>query len=249
MQYHQRSITGKTIIAGPNGKRCTLHPYKKSTTLATQLMRNPYYPEPHFSLMDLLQTTPPNFLFLYKIRFLCFWDPPMVVFVLFFFSLFFWLCRVSLLARRIFVEACGIFHCGAWALHCGERASLQLWHADFLFSGCGTGSRVRGLCSLRHTGSVVVAHGLSCPAACGILVPRPGIEPVSPAQEGRFSTTGPPGKSLAYGFCHGLLVLNCNSLLFPNKPIFAHKITFIFKFNIIILHITFLKTGVFYLPT
>ena len=39
-------------------------------------------------------------------------------------------------------------------------------------------------------------HGLSCPAACGILVPRPGIEPMSPALEGRFLTTGPPGKSL-----------------------------------------------------
>ena len=30
-------------------------------------------------------------------------------------------------------------------------------------------------------GSVVVAHGPSCPAACGILVPRPGIELTSPA--------------------------------------------------------------------
>ena len=29
----------------------------------------------------------------------------------------------------------------------------------------------------------------------GVLVPRPGIEPMSPALEGRFVTTGPPGKS------------------------------------------------------
>ena len=43
--------------------------------------------------------------------------------------------------------------------------------------------------------SLVVAHGLSCPAACGILVPQPGIEPLSPALGGRFSTPGPPGKS------------------------------------------------------
>ena len=35
----------------------------------------------------------------------------------------------------------------------------------------------------------------SCPVACGILVPRPGIEPTSPALEGRFLITGPPGKS------------------------------------------------------
>ena len=31
--------------------------------------------------------------------------------------------------------------------------------------------------------------------ACGILVPRSGIKPASPALEGRFLTTGPPGKS------------------------------------------------------
>ena len=43
--------------------------------------------------------------------------------------------------------------------------------------------------------SLVVAHGLSCPAPCGILVPKPGMEPESPALEGRFLTTGLPGKS------------------------------------------------------
>ena len=42
---------------------------------------------------------------------------------------------------------------------------------------------------------LVVAHGLSCSAARGILVSRPGIEPASPALQGRFLTTGPPGKS------------------------------------------------------
>ena len=49
-------------------------------------------------------------------------------------------------------------------------------------------------------GSVVVAHGLSCPAACGILVPPPEIEPMSPALEGRSSTIGPSGKSPICGF-------------------------------------------------
>lgn len=47
-----------TLQVGPNGKRCTLHPYKKSTISATQLMRNPYYPVPHFSLMDFVQNNP-----------------------------------------------------------------------------------------------------------------------------------------------------------------------------------------------
>ena len=45
-------------------------------------------------------------------------------------------------------------------------------------------------------GLVVAAQGLSCPTACGILVPPPGTEPMSPALEGKFLTTGPPGKSL-----------------------------------------------------
>ena len=35
----------------------------------------------------------------------------------------------------------------------------------------------------------------SCPKTCEILVARPGIQPVSVALEGRFLTTGPPGKS------------------------------------------------------
>ena len=48
--------------------------------------------------------------------------------------------------------------------------------------------------------SLVVACGLSCPAARGILVPQPGIEPESPALEGRFFTTGPPGKSPDHTF-------------------------------------------------
>ena len=34
--------------------------------------------------------------------------------------------------------------------------------------------------------------------ACGILAPRPGIEPAPTALEGEVLTTGPPGKSLEY---------------------------------------------------
>ena len=43
--------------------------------------------------------------------------------------------------------------------------------------------------------SLLVTPGLSCPSACGILVPQPGIEPASSALQGGFLTTGPPGKS------------------------------------------------------
>jgi len=50
---------------------------------------------------------------------------------------------------------------------------------------------------LQHVGfSLVAAHGLSFPVACGILVPPSGIEPMTPALESQFLTTGPPRKSL-----------------------------------------------------
>ena len=60
--------------------------------------------------------------------------------------------------------------------------------AGGLLSCCGTQVP-------EHTGSVVAVHGLSCPAACGILVPQPGIEPASPALQDKFLSTGWPGKS------------------------------------------------------
>ena len=55
---------------------------------------------------------------------------------------------------------------------------------------------------------LIVAHGLSSsPEACGILVPRPGIKLLSPALEGRFLTTSPPGKSLNLLLAHTLEIL------------------------------------------
>ena len=61
----------------------------------------------------------------------------------------------------VLVVACRIFCCGA----CGLLVS-----ARGLLSSCGARAQ-----QLQHTGSVVAAHGLSCPVACGILVPRPEI--------------------------------------------------------------------------
>ena len=61
---------------------------------------------------------------------------------------------------------------------------------------------------LQSAGPVVVAHRLSCPAACGTLVPQPGLEPVYPALAGRFLTTGPPGKSLWSVFYQCLALMN-----------------------------------------
>ena len=80
--------------------------------------------------------------------------------------------------HRALVAACSIF-----------AAVRRLFVAAHrLLSSCGTRAPERAV-------SVVAARGLSCPAACGILVPWPGIEPVSPVMEGRFLTTGPPRKS------------------------------------------------------
>ena len=63
------------------------------------------------------------------------------------------------------------------------------------------------------TGFIVVACGLSCPKACGILSPGPGMEPASSALEGRFLTTGPPRKmSLTY-----ILVQNISTLVWQQN--------------------------------
>ena len=71
------------------------------------------------------------------------------------------------------------------------------------------GSSVHGVARVGHDlatkpppplASLVVAHRLSFPVACGILVLQPGIKPASPAMEGRFLTTRSPEKGS----------LNCN---------------------------------------
>ena len=51
--------------------------------------------------------------------------------------------------------------------------------------------------------SRVAEHRPRCPEARGILVPWPGIELMSPALAGGFSTTRPPGKSCLYFLIRG----------------------------------------------
>ena len=81
-------------------------------------------------------------------------------------------------------------------LHCSVAASLVV------LSGCCpslqcVGLSLRWLLSLQrtgsgHMGSVFVVYGLSCPVACGILVPQPGIKPVPPTLAGGFFAIGLP---------------------------------------------------------
>ena len=76
--------------------------------------------------------------------------------------LFIWLRQVLVVPHGVFVaSACRIFSCRA--------QTLWLW------------------CS----SSVAMVLGLSFSVACGILVPWPGIEPMSCAQQGLFLTTEP----------------------------------------------------------
>ena len=74
----------------------------------------------------------------------------------------------------------------AWVL----VAVLGIFGCDDGLSGCGPHSE--------RVGSAVAVGNLSCSAGHGILVPLPGIEPESPALQGRFLTTGPPGKYLYF---------------------------------------------------
>ena len=62
--------------------------------------------------------------------------------------------------------------------------------------------------SLRGTDFLVVVHGLSCSAVGGILVPWSEIEPMSAALQGRFLTTGPPGKSPSPRFWESIRMFN-----------------------------------------
>ena len=102
-------------------------------------------------------------------------------------------------------------------------SKLQFSHlkkrlAFFFFLGLGTPVAFFffdcARCLLRPELSLVVVRGLGCPLACGILVPQPGVIPMSLASRGGFLATGPPGKShqwlfaflsnraLAYAFNH-----------------------------------------------
>ena len=93
-------------------------------------------------------------------------------------------------------------HSSLWCTGYSLRWPLLLWSTGSRrtgFSSCSTQASVvvaRRLSSCgswaKSAGSVVVTHRLSCSAACGIL-PQ-GLEPVSPALAGGFSTIAPPGK-------------------------------------------------------
>ena len=67
-------------------------------------------------------------------------------------------------------------------------------YKDSLVVGCTLSSYSKQ--ALECGGSIVAVHELNYPQHEGFLVPQPGIKPVSPALQGEFLTTGPPGKLL-----------------------------------------------------
>ena len=126
----------------------------------------------------------------------------------FMFYLFIFGCIVSSLRCAGFSLRCAGFslQCTGFSLQC---AGFSLRWLLLLRS---TGSRHTGFSSCGTRASVVVAHGISscgsralgrrlssCGARAKLLrgmwdLPGSGLEPVSPALEGRFLTTVPPGK-------------------------------------------------------
>ena len=69
------------------------------------------------------------------------------------------------------------------------------------------------LSSCSEAASLAAVCRLSCPAACRILVPPPGIKPVSSALEGELLATGPSRKLLAYVLNIALRERFCSSIM------------------------------------
>ena len=83
-------------------------------------------------------------------------------------------------------------HCGAQASHCGGFSLLWSTGSRHLgFSSCGSWA-------LEHRFSSCGARALLLPGMWDL--PRPGLEPMSPALAGRFLATAPPGKHLNSSF-------------------------------------------------
>ena len=110
------------------------------------------------------------------------------------------------------------------------------------FSSCGEQGplfiAVRG--PLTVTASFVVEHRLqtrrlsSCGSPALLLrgmwdLPRPGLEPVSPALAGRLSTTAPPGKPSNFNGVQSVKILNHYAVHL--KVIYYYKLTIFLKKN------------------
>ena len=90
----------------------------------------------------------------------------------------------------LFSAVLGLRCCAGFSLAAESRGS-SLYVARGLLTAVASPVVEHGLYS---TGSIVVAHGLSCSAACGVLLDQGSSLPVSPALAGRCFTPEPLGK-------------------------------------------------------
>ena len=124
-------------------------------------------------------------------------------------SALFYLITLIYLFIYCYLAVSGV-SCGTQDLHC-VMWEISFWSMDSAVAECRLQSRwasAVAACRLSSggtqapalVGSVAAVPRLSCSAACGILAPQPGIEPVSPALQDRFFTTGPREKFLLFYF-------------------------------------------------
>ena len=101
---------------------------------------------------------------------------------------YFWLCWVFIAVHGLSLDTMNraTLHCNVWASHCGN---FYCCGAQAL----GPQASIVAACGFWGAGSVVVAHGLSCSAACGIFLGQ-GSNPCSPALAGGFLSNVPPRK-------------------------------------------------------
>ena len=112
------------------------------------------------------------------------WENKYVVFFLkkiIYLFIYFWLCWVFVSVRGLSLVAASGGHSSSWCAGLSLSRPLVAEHRlqTRRLSSCG--SQAQLLCGLWD-------------------LPRPGLEPVSPALAGRFPTTAPPGKPLSVVF-------------------------------------------------
>ena len=109
--------------------------------------------------------------------------------------LFFFFKRFSFLFLFFLKEFLYFYGCVGSSFLC--EGFLQLWQAGATLHRSARASHYRGLSFAEHR--LQTRRLSSCGARAQLLrgmwdLPRPGLEPVSPALAGRFSTTAPPEK-------------------------------------------------------
>ena len=138
---------------------------------------------------------------------------------------FFFLNKFIYLFIYLFLAVLGLRLCARAFFSCGERGPLFI--------------PVRG--PLTIAASLVAEHRLqtrrlsSCGSRAQLLrgmcdLLRPGLEPVSPALAGRFSTTAPPGKPMTTALTKEMWVEGCLPLPHGNLWVIAVFAMFPFLF-------------------